>query len=1566
MDIKKKKILIICSLFLIVALVGSVFFIHYIISNTVDDFNFDVIAEKLEKNEIFTDTRFIIKSQKDYSNKIMQQIVSVNPNVEYALEKTSKCTYVITPQEKLNDAAIYNVNINTKDNMPALSWAFQTKTEFKVTSVSPFDSQTYVKTNSGIEVSFSKQIENIEEYFEIVPQVEGTFKYLGKKAIFVPNELLAEDTVYKVKLNSGLKSYFNDELKEDYIFEFRTESTSPYIYLLNGYQETIKPTEIPKIGISADDKYNDATFNLKVYKLNSVEEYITYLETHYKNVENTIGKVYDYNFNMSNHFMVCEHTTKLQKENNSSWQDYLILPERLAIGWYIVDITNSLNNIHFQKALQVNDISIYVYSLNGEVKIWSNDSVTGGALAGGTVQLGDLASISNKDGVAPFNISTTDKQKIIVTSRDGKKFGEYVNVLGIQESSLVDDYYMYLYTDRKKYMPTDTINYWGVVIPRKQNISIPNEVEIEIASNIHQTVKVNENGAFYGSIDIVSHEHCEWATISLKIGEKEKYIADISISDYNKPVYKLSSEFDRSYYKKGDKINLNVYGKFYDGTSAENVKVKVLSGTNEYNTVTLNSNGEAKLKLTPNLSNQSGEMQYIYATLGISGIDEETSYTFNSVPYFPTDYYISTEWDAQNKKLILATNKVNYNEVNNKNFTYDKVYTGESFVQNIHADVIESKNVKRYTGETEYNYYTGTYTPKYTYDKVENVVNSYDLTIPKGENLIMDIPEMGQDPNATYRVNLTYTYPDNFSGTKEVYIWEYYNYTENAYYFSPDKWDLTENETARISLDGNKNKNGRMLYIVSTDRINKIGVTNNDTLDVKMDKNLIPDCMVYGAFFDGKKIYEINPVHLYFEPKERELLIDIKTDKESYHPGDNVKVAAKVTDVDGNPIQCNLLLSVVDEAALFNTYDQDILDIIYTSRAHYPLTFVSDIEELYGGEGGGGGEDEVRDTFTDVLAFESLYTDENGEAKMSFDVSDDLTSWRITGIAVSEDVKAGKTKKNITTSIPFFINQVINKKYTTKDDIVFSVRVAGNNVSSINSNILYEATLLDFTDKIIKQETKQEKTNETAMFNFGKVPSGKYTIKISAINGENKDAILKEIEVIDSLHEISIIKEIKIGEIEDVNAIKYPVRLMIFDKENGYYYKALQKILKESYGGSNEQVLSRNYAYKKLNEFYGKELYNKEFNTVLQESSGGAKKLTGGENDALFTAQVVANANEYINLVSAKNYFLQLLQNGKTLPSDLTAAYMGLAALKQPVLTDIKYLLENDTGLELLDKINLINALAYIGDYDSAIYYYDKVINLKMVSDEKGKYIKPEEEILYYQATSRILPMLALTKHDDFNMVLKYVLENDTKEYIPVMDLITYLNEYNPTTECKSEIKYELLGEGTKLKFSEEKVKFLELDKAEFDTLKIKSTKGEINAIIEYIGDISEVTKVNEDIKITKSISKGEIGEYSTVTINIKFPNGTPEYYVLDDIIPVSSRYVSSIYPEYNSSWHFLNREGQKVKFYVDSRKSNDITINYKIRNIFSGEFYIEPVVLTNSAGKVFYSVNNLLTFNVK
>ena len=1553
----KKNLIIIGVVVFCIILIGSIFSVIYIKNNIIDNLNFEVVAEKSTDSGIETGTNFIITSEKNYSARTLKKVIALNSSMDFSLDKVDSQTYVLTPSDKLKDDSIYNVYISIDGEKIDKSWAFQTKADFKVVSTLPTSNTSMVNENTAIVMNFSKPVTNIDGFFEISPKVNGSFEYREKNVVFKP-ESLNLGTLYEVTLKKGLKNAYGEELLEDYTFSFRTKNKNyNYFAFVDGYESTFRTDEIPDIKISSSEKYHYSEFDINLYKLNSLQEYVNFLEIHHSEVNSEIGVDTDHIFDMSKYSVAYSFKGKLE-EVPDSWIESIKFPETLETGWYIADARATAWDFHFQKAIQISDVSVYTYGLNGEVKIWCNDTDTGMPISGATVQVGDLAAITNKDGIASFSLTDSNKQRILITTKEEKEFGEYMALVGKEESDLADDYYTYLYTDRERYFPTDTINFWGTIIPRKSTMSMPEKVRVKLDEKEIEA-KVNENGMFSGKLEISNHTST-WLNVNLELNGKEDYIKGIEIVDYIKPVYKITSNFDKEYYRGAEPINLNVYGKFYDGTSAENLQLKVSYNFNKNKTVTLDSNGEGIVRIDYNSPTNDGDYSYAYADIEVAGIDEYAS-SYNSVPYFPTDYSIRADWDSQDEKLKLKTNKYNYDAIKNGVLDCDKLYAGESFEQKVYIDIYEVESVKIKIGEF-YDAYTGLLEPRYKYSSIENIISNTEVNIGKDKEEFLDLANIARRDNCTYEARISFVLPDGYAGQKTVQLFKYYNYNSDRYYFRRDDnyKALKMGESTTLMLTGKElPQNFRMIYFVSTGEINTMGVTTSNSVKVTMAKDLVPNCLVNAAVFDGKRLQEISTEYLIYDTSEKKLDIEISTDKDVYKPGDTVRVNILVKDSTGAPVKTEMVVSAVNEATYENEQYTTPISLLYKKRYHFPKTFISNYYQNFEGGEGGGGDEAVREEFVDVLLFKPITTNENGKATVEFTTSDDLTSWRITAVAVSKDVEGGIKTKNVSTSIPFFINQVINEKYTVNDDVVFSLRAAGNVTKLISSNVKYEAKIEGKDSKeLVLQPSK------TAMFNFGKLPAGKYKVSVRAEGGEYSDAINKEIEVVESNSELSIVKIVDISELSSIEALKYPVKLMFFDKDNGLAYKSLKKVIEQSNGGTNEQIFAKNSAYELLNEFYGKEVYSVDSKVILQDYNGGIPKFSYASPDPLITANIcMINANK-IDSKKVIEYFYGMVNNSDSIPSDVTAAYMGLAALKQPVLNDIKYLLNNDNGLELIDKINLISALAYIGDYASAQKYYETNIQGIMTVDKEYKYIGSDYETAIYKANSRLLTTLVLTNHVDFKNVLNYVLDNSADDYISALDLLVAINNYMPIKDTRSWMEYELNGETTKVNFADKRLEVLTLDENEMKTFSVKRSKGDIGVMVEYVGGASEISNISDKVKIKKTVTNGKLGDYSDVTLEVSVLDDTERYYLITDFIPLSSRYTKAE-SSYKDGYYYEGYENQKINFCVDSKENKDWTIKYKIRNVFSGEFLMESAFATDSSGMIVGKSNDL-KFNVK
>lgn len=157
---------------------------------------FSLIPNKLDKTGIDTKTNFILKSKETITVEEIQNEFKIYPETEFKIEQNGE-DFLIIPSKELEKNKLYTFNF--KD----ASWAFQTMASFKILGTLPNNETTMVPTNTGIEIYFSHSGVNLKDYFEISPNVKGSFENHGNVVVFVP-KALEEKTIYTVRIKAGL------------------------------------------------------------------------------------------------------------------------------------------------------------------------------------------------------------------------------------------------------------------------------------------------------------------------------------------------------------------------------------------------------------------------------------------------------------------------------------------------------------------------------------------------------------------------------------------------------------------------------------------------------------------------------------------------------------------------------------------------------------------------------------------------------------------------------------------------------------------------------------------------------------------------------------------------------------------------------------------------------------------------------------------------------------------------------------------------------------------------------------------------------------------------------------------------------------------------------------------------------------------------------------------------------------------------------------------------------------------------------------------------------------------
>ncbi len=227
------------------------------------------------------------------------------------------------------------------------------------------------------------------------------------------------------------------------------------------------------------------------------------------------------------------------------------------------------------------------------------------------------------------------------------------------------------------------------------------------------------------------------------------------------------------------------------------------------------------------------------------------------------------------------------------------------------------------------------------------------------------------------------------------------------------------------------------------------------------------------------------------------LNVEITTDVTQAEPRDMVTFEVRTTDYAGEGVSADVALALVDLAILTLKADenQSLIDALYSPEP-FRSTIGSGLfvtgeglevtipEPFFGGGGGGGGggaetaadfslerkaqadaDGEIRDDFRDTAAWEAnVTTDEDGVATVEVMLPDNLTTWRMTGRAASDETLVGESTHDIIAT-KFVLIRPVTPRFLTFGDVTQLGAIVNNNTGSdIQADVSLEVagvTLID-------------------------------------------------------------------------------------------------------------------------------------------------------------------------------------------------------------------------------------------------------------------------------------------------------------------------------------------------------------------------------------------------------------------------------------------------------------------------------------------------------------------------
>ncbi len=314
------------------------------------------------------------------------------------------------------------------------------------------------------------------------------------------------------------------------------------------------------------------------------------------------------------------------------------------------------------------------------------------------------------------------------------------------------------------------------------------------------------------------------------------------------------------------------------------------------------------------------------------------------------------------------------------------------------------------------------------------------------------------------------------------------------------------------------------------------------TIEIPLDEKTIPNVFVGVVLVrgrveaakgiesgddPGRPAVRVGYTELKVERKQKRLAVAVTPDAAQKRPRDKVAVDVAVTDVAGQGARSEVTVWAVDEGILRLTgyTPPDPVEAIHpprglSVRVGEPLIHLV-LRRMYGDKGakpgGSGGADPsgsgFRSKFKTTVLFKSVETDEAGKARVEFELPDNLTTFRIMAMAVTEEDRFGVGTSQVSVSKPLLAQPALPRlvRVGDKAEAGVVIHTHGATVSEAKVTARLEGVKLEGpAEKTISMADGKPKE---VRFTFVAEQPGTAVLRFAVEGGGERDGVEQRIPV---------------------------------------------------------------------------------------------------------------------------------------------------------------------------------------------------------------------------------------------------------------------------------------------------------------------------------------------------------------------------------------------------------------------------------------------------------------------
>ena len=236
--------------------------------------------------------------------------------------------------------------------------------------------------------------------------------------------------------------------------------------------------------------------------------------------------------------------------------------------------------------------------------------------------------------------------------------------------------------------------------------------------------------------------------------------------------------------------------------------------------------------------------------------------------------------------------------------------------------------------------------------------------------------------------------------------------------------------------------------------------------------NIYLSVLLLGKTEEARPDFRQGILKLPVSPQSKTLDVTLMLDPTITEPGESVSGRLMISDAEGNPVQGEFSIAVVDKAllALVEPTQSTLVEVLYgeqplSVRSSLSLkTYASQLalNPLDLGRGGGGAgelQTQLREDFPDTAFWQAeIITGRDGTAQVNIPLPDSMTTWVVSVRGLSTDYLVGQTEAEILVQKDLMIRPITPRFLVDGDEVEMAAMVHNNTTQSLEVDVSLSGT----------------------------------------------------------------------------------------------------------------------------------------------------------------------------------------------------------------------------------------------------------------------------------------------------------------------------------------------------------------------------------------------------------------------------------------------------------------------------------------------------------------------------